>query len=154
MCLTACICSNFVAAAYFNQAADLSAAAIGAWAANDTVAGSSFKLQSNQRHQLADNAASVERFTEVWRHARMSALVTRVQVTMLLTVITAFMAVGAASARIIAGALRRLVLVRNSVMLMQKVQTKRVVLVASLRNGLIIRVDGTGGGGSAEHAAG
>ena len=78
MCLTACISSNFASAAYFNQAADLSAAAISAWAANDTVAGSSFKLQSDQRHQLADNAASVERFTEVRQHVHMPALVTSV----------------------------------------------------------------------------
>jgi hypothetical protein len=59
-------CSSVV-----QQAADLIAAAIRAWAANDTVAGSSYKLQSDQRHQLADNLASVERFTEVRRHARM-----------------------------------------------------------------------------------
>ena len=72
---------------------------------------------------------------------------------MLFTVVTAFMVVGAASARIIAGALRHLVFARDSMMLVQ-VQAKRVVLVASVRNGLIICDDGAGGCGSAGQAAG
>jgi hypothetical protein len=51
--------------------------------------------------------------------ARMPALVTRVQVTMLLIVITAFIAVGVASSRIIAGALQRVISVRNSILTAQ-----------------------------------
>jgi hypothetical protein len=45
--------------------------------------------------------------------------VTRVQVTMLLTVIVAFIAVGVASSRIIAGALRRLISARNAILTAQ-----------------------------------
>ena len=71
---------------------------------------------------------------------------------MLFTVVTAFIVVGAASARIIAGALRHLVFARS--MMLLQVQAKRVVLVASVRNGLIICDDGAGGCGSAGQAAG
>ena len=65
------VVSNIAASFFFSRASGFDGEAAAAFAANDTVAGSSYKLQSDQRHQLADNLASVERFTEVRRHARM-----------------------------------------------------------------------------------
>ena len=56
---------SIVAAVYYSQSSEYSAAGAVAWAANGTAAGKSYELQAKKRAKIADAVASVQRFSEV-----------------------------------------------------------------------------------------
>jgi len=56
---------SIVAAVYYSQSSEYSAAGAVAWAANDTAAGKSYELQAKKRADKADAVASVQRYSEV-----------------------------------------------------------------------------------------
>ncbi len=87
------ICGNFGAAFYYNQAADSSMDAANSFGANNTAAGKVARVVANEKHQLAGEVASIQRFAEV---------------SVLILIITAFLTVGVFSTQVIASALRTL----------------------------------------------
>lgn len=87
------ICGNFGAAFYYNQAADYSMDAANLFGANNTAAGKAARGVANEKHQLAGEVASIQRFAEV---------------SVLILIITAFLTVGVFSTQVIASALRTL----------------------------------------------
>jgi hypothetical protein len=87
------ILGNFVSAAWFSESADFSDKAIAAWAVHDTATGRDFQRQARASVQKAAANNAVQRFSEA--------------VIMLLIVI-GFLVVGTRSFRIIAAAMRTL----------------------------------------------
>lgn len=113
------IISNIVSAALFNQSADLSLQATHAFAANRTADGLVLRQQARDVVQRAAANNSVQRFSEA---------------VVLLVLVVAFFIVGIASVRIIAAALRALLLVTGRVESMPGVagdQSRQLVAQAS-----------------------
>jgi hypothetical protein len=87
------ICSNFASGVWFSESAQYSDKAVQAWSSNNSAAGRDFMLQAKATMQRAARNNSIQRFSEA---------------TILLLVVSAFLAVGARSFSIISSAVRNL----------------------------------------------
>jgi hypothetical protein len=93
LCMSAGFIGNCAAAVYYVRASDLMGEAAAAFSVNKTSLGYNISLLARQEDAVANNCASVQRFSEV---------------SVLIIVIVSFLVVGVFSSRVISSALRRL----------------------------------------------